>query len=215
MNIRLKSLTRTFICLGLAALLSISSISSATEDPVPIIKSAVDSMVVSFTADRQQLENSQTRLFHLVDRIAGPLFDFDYISKLVLAGNWKTATSKQRREFAHELKRLLIATYAIALFQYTGNETMSFDETRVKQKKSIKFASVRGQFQIDNGTPIDMVYSMVQKPGENWKIYNLTVADLNMVLNYRNVIQSSIHKDGFDGTIALMKTNNDRSYSSE
>ena len=215
MNIRLKFLTRTFICLGLAALLGTSSISSATEDPVPVIKNAVDSMIVSFTADRQQLENSQTRLFDLVDRIASPLFDFDYISKLVLAANWKTATSKQRREFAHELKRLLIATYAIALFQYTGNETMSFDETRIKQKKSMKFANVRGKFRVDTGTPIDMVYSMMQKPEENWKIYNLTVADLNMVLNYRNVFQSSILKDGLDGTIALMKTNNDRSYSSE
>jgi hypothetical protein len=31
-----------------------------------------------------------------------------------------------------------------------------------------------------------------------------------MVLNYRSVIQASIHSEGLDGTIASMKENNDR-----
>ena len=214
MKTRLKSLVRPFICLGLVALLGVSSTSSssAIEQPAPVIQSAIDSILASFSANRKQLENNRKQLFDLVDQIASPLFDFDYISQLILGPNWKTATVQQRGEFAQEIKRLLIATYATALFLYTGNETISFDETSVKQRKSIKFATMRGQFETGEGSKVDMVYSLMQKPGENWKIYNLTVAGLNVVLNYRNVIQSFILKDGIDGMIALMKTNNDKSY---
>ncbi len=211
---RLKSAGRPLICLGLAALLGVSSTSTSSviERPVPVIQGAIDSILVSLSANREQLENDRKQLFDLVDRIASPLFDFDYIAKLILGINWKTATAQQRGEFAYEIKRLLIATYATALFLYTGNETISFDETSIRQRKSINFATVRGYFQSADNRKFDMVYSLVQQPGENWKIYNLTVADLNMVLNYRNVVQSAILKDGIEGTIALMKANNDKSY---
>ena len=214
LQIRLKSLIRPFIYLGLVALAGGSPISSSSiiEQPVPVIQSAIDSMLVAFADNRKQLENDRKQLFGLVDRIASPLFDFNYIAKLILGTNWKTATMQQRREFAHEVNRLLIATYATALFLYTGNETISFDETSVKQRRSTKFSTVRGHFRSGGGSKFDIVFFLLQKPGESWKIYNLTVADLNMVLNYRNVIQASILKDGLDGTIALMKANNDKSY---
>ncbi len=214
LKIGLKSLVRFFLCLGLAVLPGVSSTSalSVVEQPVPAIQSTIDSLLASFSTDRKQLENNHKQLFDLVDRIASPMFEFDYIAKLILGANWKTATTQQRREFAHEIKRLLIATYATALFLYTGNEAVSFDETSIKQKKSRNFATVRGHFQTADGSRFDMVYSLMQKPGENWKIYNLTVADLNVVLNYRNVVQSAILKNGIESTIALMKTNNDKSY---
>ncbi len=212
LKIRLVSRVRRFVCLGLVALAAVSVSSASEQQPAPIIQSAIDSILVSLAADRKQLESDHKKLFDLVDRIASPLFDFDYIAKLVLGANWKTATVQQRREFAHEIKRLLIATYATALFRYTGNEIISFDETSVRQKKSVKFATVQGSLRTGDGSKFDLVYSLMQKPADSWKIYNLSVADLNVVLNYRNVIQSSIRKDGIDGVIALMKTNNDKSY---
>ncbi len=212
---RLKFLIRPFLCLGLAALLGVSSASASSgvvEQPVPAIQSTIDSILVSFSTERKQLENNRQQLFDLVDRIASPMFDFEYIAKLILGTNWKTATGQQRREFAYEIKRLLIATYATALFLYTGDETIAFEETSIKQRKSINFATVHGYFRSADDRKFDMVYSLMQKPGDKWKIYNLTVADLNVVLNYRNVVQSIILKDGIEGTIALMKTNNDKSY---
>ncbi len=212
----LQSLVCSLLCLGLVVLPGVSSVSASAattaSQPVSAIQNTIDSMLVSFLDRRKQLENDRRQLFDLVDRIASPMFDFDYIARLILGTNWKTATVQQRSEFAHEMKRLLIATYANALFLYTGGESVSFGETSSKQRKSINFATVRGYFQNADGRKFDMVYSLMQKPGESWKIYNLTVSDLNIVLNYRNVIQAAIRKDGIDGTIARMKTNNDQSY---
>ena len=205
---------RRFFCLGLVMLSAVcqAPARAVDEQPAAVIQRAIDSVTASLATERKQLEENREQLFELIDRVASPLFDFDYIAKLILGTNWKMASVEQRKEFAHEIKRLLIATYATALFSYTGEEVIAFEETSVKQRKSVKFATVRGYFQSGDSSKFDMVYYLVQRPAENWKIYNLTVAELNVVLNYRNVIQASILKEGIAGMIASMKANNDKSY---
>ena len=89
---------------------------------------------------------------------------------------------------------------------------MEFGETKIKEKKGVKFGTVNTEVTINDGAPIPVVYSMLQHPDQDWKIYNLTVGSLNMVLNYRNVIQSSIHSDGLDKVISDIKENNDKNY---
>jgi len=184
----------------------------AADDPAAVIDQAVQSLIGEFTSSRSELEGNNQAVYELVDRVAGPLFDFGYISKLVMGKTWKSASDVQKQEFATEFKRLLIVTYATALFQYTGNEAMTFGETKIKEKKGRRFATVNTEVTVNEGGPIPVVYSMVENADSDWKVYNLTVGDLNMVINYRNVIQSSIHSEGLDGTIASMKANNDRNY---
>jgi phospholipid transport system substrate-binding protein len=185
---------------------------ATNDDPAAVIDSTVQSLFDEFTASRERLELNKTELFVLVNDIASPLFDFNYISKLVLAKSWKNASEQQKTDFAIEFKRLLIVTYATALFQYTGKETMSFGETGFREKKGVKLAKVNTEVFINEGAPISVVYDMIKKADGEWKIYNLTVGDLNMVLNYRNVIQSSIQSDGLDALILSMKENNQKHY---
>ena len=195
------------ICVGNSA-----GYAAANDDPALVIDSTVKSLFDEFTASRDRLESNKDELFVLVNDIASPLFDFNYISKLVLAKSWKKASEQQKTDFALEFKRLLIVTYATALFQYTGEETMSFGETGFREKKGVKLAKVNTEVFINEGSPIPVVYDMIKKEDGDWKIYNLTVGDLNMVLNYRNVIQSSIQSDGLDALILSMKENNQKHY---
>jgi phospholipid transport system substrate-binding protein len=202
--------------LGLLAVLTISmsqfsiALANASDDPSHVVEKTVNELLDEFIERRDELEQNNKDLFELVDRVASPLFDFNYISRLVLAKSWKKASEQQRLQFAEEFKNLIIVTYATALFRYTGDETMEFGETGIKERKGVKFGTVNTEVTISGGPPIPVVYSLIKKPDESWKIYNLTVGDLNMVLNYRNVIQSTIHNEGLDGMIASMKENNDK-----
>ncbi len=207
-----RGAVRLLVVLALAILQFSGPLTYANDDPSIIVEKTVNQLFEEFTANREQLLGNNSDLFNLVDRVASPLFDFDYISKLVLAKSWKKATEQQRNQFAEEFKNLIIVTYATALFRYTGDETMEFEESGIKERKGIKFGTVNTKVKISDGPPIPVVYSLIKKPDEQWKIYNLTVGDLNMVLNYRNVIQSTIHSEGLDGTIASMKANNDKYY---
>ncbi len=197
----------------IAAMLVISPAQSSEDDPAVFIENTVRNLLAEFTAGRDEYEADRTALFEMVDRMASPAFGFRYMSKLVLARSWKTASARQREDFSEEFRRLMIVTYATGLTEYVGTETMEFRETKVREKKGTLLATVQTEVTInDNAPPLPVVYSLIRKKGENWKVYNLTVGSLNMVLNYRNVIQSLIHSEGLQGMIDNLRTNNDRNF---
>ena len=209
----LKPITTTLFLAVLLLSTGTASRAAANGDPATQIDATVKQLFGEFTDSRAELEANKAELFKLVDRIASPLFDFGYIARLVMGKNWKNASDGQKTEFAEEFKNLLIVTYATALFQYTGKEQMNFGETVYREKKGVQFAKVNTEVIIsEGGKSVPAVYDMILRDAKDWKIYNLTVGDLNMVLNYRSVLQSSIHSEGLDGTIAMMKENNNRSY---
>lgn len=196
-----------FICAML-----VIPLAQPSDDPAIFIENTVNNLLGEFTERRDQLEGDKKALFELVDRVAGPAFSFNYMSKLVLARNWKKASVQQRQDFAEEFRRLMIVTYATGLTDYVGNEKMIFRETKIKERKGAIFGTVTTEVTIGDNVPLLVVYSLVKAEGENWKVYNLTVGSLNMVLNYRKVIQSLIHSEGIDGMINSLKNNNDRNY---
>ena len=192
------------LCLATTAL--------ADENPELIIESTVQNLLDSFTAQKEELADDKQKLFKLVDDIALPLFDFQRISKLVLAKNWKKANDTQRDEFGEEFKKLLIGTYATALFQYTGNEKMVFKNTKISEKKGRKFATVESEVTLSSGPGIPVNYSMMLSKDGDWKIYNMNIAGLNMVTSYRKTYAAAISAQGIDGLIQSMRETNARNY---
>ena len=73
---------------------------STGDDPARIIDDAVQTLFGEVTERREELNGQPSELFELVDRVASPHFDFNYISKLVLAKSWKKASDVQREGFA-------------------------------------------------------------------------------------------------------------------
>ncbi len=185
---------------------------AVNDNPAIIVEKTVNALLGEFSEKRAQLQDNNRELFELVNRIASPLFDFDYIAKLVLAKSWKKASAQQRKTFANEFKRLIIVTYSTALFQYTGNKTIAFGKSKIKEKKGVKFGTVNTEINLGEGNTIPVNYSLIQRNDQQWKIYNLTVGSLNMVLNYRNIIQASVHSEGLARVIVSMKANNDKHY---
>ncbi len=179
--------------------------------PEQAIESAVQELLDEFTKRRAELAGDKSALYAMVDQYTRSHFDFEKISKLVLAKNWKTATDSQRNAFSNEFRTLLIRTYATALFQYTGKETMEFKSSQIKERNGIKSATVETEVTLSEGPGIQVTYSMVlDNNNDNWKVYNMTIAGVNMVTNYRNTYGASIRSLGLDGLIESMKEANSR-----
>ncbi|MEM7194821.1 MAG: ABC transporter substrate-binding protein [Pseudomonadota bacterium] len=209
----LEKLVKKLLFSMFAACLVIQPV-NALDQPDVTIETTVQELLDEFTANKASLQGNKRELFALVDRIALPLFDFDRISKLVLAKNWKNASAQQRKDFALEFKRLLIGSYATALFQYTGKEKMVFTSTNIKEKKGKKFATVKSEVTLSSGPGIPVNYSLMLNENDQWKIYNMDIAGLNMVTSYRKTYGSTIRSKGVDGLIESMKLTNEKNYGS-
>ena len=209
MNVKL---VQTMNSLLFAAYIMLATPAMALDKPDLLIENTVQTLLDEFTSQRDQLEADKRKLFALVDRIAVPLFDFERISKLVLAKNWKRASKQQRKDFGEEFKKLLIGTYATALFHYTGTESMSFVGSIITERRGRKFAEVNTEVTLSNGPPIPVEYSMILSDDGQWKIFNLTIEGLNMITNYRNAYGSAINTQGIDGLIQSMKQANAKNF---
>ena len=209
LNLPLKqSVSRLLICVGL--LMPVSSL--ALEEPHVLIEKTVQSLLDEFTSQREALEADKRELYALVDRVAAPLFDLKRISKLVLANHWKQASPQQREEFTEEFKKLLIGTYATALFNYTGDEKITFTGSEITERKGRKSAVVRSEITLSGGQPpVPVDYWLLLGKDERWRIYNLEVAGLNLITNYRNTYAAAISGLGMDGVIDSMKQVNAKS----
>lgn len=201
-------LTRVLVAAVVAAgaLSASPAPAAAADEPQVAIEMAVEKLLAQFTARRDELEADKRALFALVDEVASPLFDFERIAKLVLAQNWRRADARQRLDFQDAFRQLLIATYATALHQYSGDERMTFTTSNITERRGRKFAQVQSEITLADGAPpIAVEYSLLQGKDGAWKIYNLSVGSLNMIINFRNTYAAAVGERGLDGVIEDMR----------
>ncbi len=195
-----------------AVLVASSTFSHAEDDPATLLDQTIQSALKEFSESRNRLAGDMPALLLLLDRTVVPLFDFDRIARLVLAKHWKNASQQQRDAFSVEFKRLMIATYSSALFKYNGEQYVKILDKEIKEKKQRFLATVRTELVLGGGSaPVPVDYFMIRTGDDGpWRIYNLSVAGLNMVINYRGVFQSAILEKGLTGTIDSLRESNDR-----
>jgi phospholipid transport system substrate-binding protein len=68
-------------------------------------------------------------------------------------------------------------------------------------------ATVRNQFIRPGGKPVLVDYSM-RKTGEGWKIYDIVVEGVSLVLTYRSEFDAVVKQEGIDGLIKRLAGKN-------
>jgi phospholipid transport system substrate-binding protein len=181
--------------LGLAVSL-FASVSVAANTPEEVIKHTTDEVLTRVRAEEAMLKADTGKLYGLVNEMIIPHFDFDAASRLVLGKHWRGATDAQRARFVDAFKKLLVRTYANALFQYV-DETITFKQT-VSDGNQVW---VKTEVSQGNAQPIPVNYRMHQNNGE-WKAIDVYVDGISLVVTYRGDFGSRVSQSGLDGLIA-------------
>ncbi len=116
-------------------------------------------------------------------------FDFRLISALALGKNWKRFSPDERKEFADVFSQLLGNTY-IAKIQgeYQDEQVLFVGEEVLSKKKAVVKTVIKRQSQ---EIPVD--YKMRFKKGA-WKVYDIHVEGIGLVLNYRRQFNAFLSK---------------------
>jgi phospholipid transport system substrate-binding protein len=154
------------------------------------------SLFASVSVAANTPEADTGKLYGLVNEMIIPHFDFDAASRLVLGKHWRGATDTQRARFVDAFKKLLVRTYANALFQYV-DETITFKQT-VSDGNQVW---VKTEVSQGNAQPIPVNYRMHQNNGE-WKAIDVYVDGISLVVTYRGDFGSRVSQSGLDGLIS-------------
>ncbi len=116
--------------------------------------------------------------------IVGGAFDFEDVSKMALAKNWRLFSAAEQKQFVAVFSELLGQTYIEKIQAEYNSETIAYaGEEMVAEKRGV----VKTAIQRSNG-PIPVDYK-VRKRDNQWKIYDVMVEGVSLVKNYRTQFQ--------------------------
>ncbi len=119
-------------------------------------------------------------------------FDMPRISKFVLGRYWNDASDQDRRQFEKLFEDYVVRSYAARFGEYSG-ETVKITNSRPESETS---TIVQSQIVRPNGAPPAKVDWRVRKDASGFKIIDVDVEGVSMVLTQREQFSSVIQRNG-------------------
>lgn len=198
------------IALLFALLLGLSEtgLAVAQSSPQAMVENTSQQMIQALHANQQALQADRSKIYGLVHQIVLPHFDFELMSQWVLGKHWRQATPEQRTQFTDEFRTLLVRSYGGALLEY-ADEKIIFPPAPAPTADSQE-TTVHSVVQVKNGDPININYSLRFRNGD-WKVYDVTVNGVSLVINYRSTFANEIRDGGMDAVIGHLRERNAKS----
>ncbi len=190
----------------LLSLVLLAAPAAATLSVAPrlVVEEATEQMIVAITDERALIDAQPGRVQELATQILAPHFDFERMSARVLGKNWQKADAAQRQRFMEEFRSLLVRTYSTALWGYYDQQ---INYLPVREGANGKTAIVRTEILPTGGQPIPINYAMYTN-GTNWRVYDVSVDGISLVINYRSSFTAMVRRIGLDGLIDKLAMRN-------
>ncbi len=185
------------------AIIAFASEAGTEDSAEALVKSTTDNVLRVLEKERDLIQKDPGRIYGIVDEYIIPNFDFERMSQRVLGKFWLRATKDQQDRFQAQFQTLLVRTYATALREYS-NQKVEFLPSRPRGDGEV---SVRTQIVQSGGPPISIDYEL-RKNSEQWKVYDVTIEGVSLVINYRSTFASEIRSNGLDALIERLAKHN-------
>lgn len=176
----------------------------AQESPDVLIKKVTDEVLMIVRQDKDIQGGNTKKAVELVEVKVLPHFDFQRMTALAMGRDWRKASDEQKQRLSEEFKTLLVRTYSNAL---TGYKDQTIRYTPVKMQSGDSDVVVRTEILQPGGRPVQLNYS-VEKLGEAWKVYDVVVAGVSLVTNYRDTFNQEVRANGVDGLLLMLANRN-------
>ena len=176
----------------------------AQEAPDALVQQVTEEVLEIVRKDKDIQGGSTQKVIDLVDKKVLPHFNFPHMTALAMGKDWKKATPPQQQALTHEFKTLLVRTYANAL---TGYKNQKIVYKPFKMNAGETDVLVRTEVLQPGSKPVQLDYSLEKLDG-GWKVYDVVVAGISLVTNYRDQFGQEVRNGGIDGLVASISAKN-------
>lgn len=196
---------KTIRGLALAAMLIGSSIAAqAAMGPDALVKEVTTEVLDIVRADKAIQAGDSRAAVELVEDKVLPHFDFRVMTSLAVGRDWRQASKEQQEKLVTEFTTLLVRTYSNALTTYRDQR---IDYKPLRAAEGDTDVTVRTEVRQPGARPVSIDYAL-EKQGEEWKVYDVVVAGVSLVTNYRSSFANEVRSSGIDGLIASLEEKN-------
>jgi len=194
-----------FLIAGVACLMALVP-ARAQQDlgPEELVRKVTQDVLDAIRSDRQLAAGDRQKALKLAEEKVLPHIDFEEATRLAVGRAWARAAPEQRKKLVEEFRRMLVRTYSSAISAYEG-QTMQVLPVRMKPGDTE--VTVHNRYIRAGGKPLPVDYQM-HKTAEGWKIYDITVEGVSLVLTYRSEFDALVKQSGIDGLIKRLEEKN-------
>ncbi|MGD8643640.1 MAG: ABC transporter substrate-binding protein [Chromatiales bacterium] len=171
------------------------SVAWADSAPKAVVQDVTDKVLAVLNDKSMDKSAKREKLRELI----APVFDFEAMSRSILAQDWKKASPEQQKRFIELFQKVLENTYITALETYAG-QTVEYGKEDVEGRK----ATVETFIIQPNGVKTPVVYKLFEKDGQ-WHGYDFVAEGISLIRNYRSSLRNIAQTKGIDGVIAEME----------
>lgn len=195
---------KLFCLLLLASFVSLAQAQATEMAPDVMVKNVTNEVLQAIRGDKDIQSGNSKKAMDFIETKVQQHFNFAHMTQLGLGRDWKSASAAQQKQLTDEFHTLLVRTYAKALTEYK-NQTIEFKpfkmaagETDVKVKTQVNQAGSKA-------IPLD--YYLEKSPA-GWKVYDIEVEGISLVINYRESFAAEVRSGGIDGLIKSLQAKN-------
>jgi phospholipid transport system substrate-binding protein len=189
---------------AVAALVLLPVSALAQEAPDALVKRVSQEVLQIVRTDPLVQAGNEARIREVIEVKLLPNFDFARMTALAMGRNWRAATPEQQQRLTDEFRALLVRTYSGALNQYR-NETIDYKPLRANPGDTE--VVVRTVVVKPGANPVQIDYSM-EKKADGWKAFDVAVAGVSLVTNYRDEFNAQIQAGGVEGLLKTLVAKN-------
>jgi phospholipid transport system substrate-binding protein len=172
--------------------------------PDQLVQKITDEVLAAIKSDKQLASGDRQKAVKLAEEKVLPYVDFEQATRLAVGRAWREATPEQKKRLVTEFRNMLVRTYSNAISTYEG-QTLKVLPSRGKADP--EDTTVRTQFMRAGGQPLPIDFAM-RKTDQGWKVYDIVVDGVSLVLTYRSEFDAIVKQKGIDGLIQALANKN-------
>ncbi len=198
----MKTITSLFFALLLPFAPALQAQTAAKDQsPEDMVRQITTDVLDAIKQDKGLQTGDKQKALALAEQKVLPHLDFTEMTRLAAGRTWNTATADQKERLVASFRAMLVRTYANAIDVYRG-QTMMVEPARVPTAATE--ATVRNRYVSPGRRPTPVDYAMRKTNGE-WKIYDIVVDGISLVLTYRAQFEESARASGVEGLIKQLQ----------
>ena len=172
--------------------------------PDEMVKTAATGVTTVLKSDPAILGNP-AKLKELIENKLLPNFNFQRMTQLAMGRNWAKASPEQQTALTKEFQTLLVRTYSGALASFRNN---TIDYKPLRMTAADTDVTVKTVVNQANGQGIPIDYSLEKAADGSWKAYDIIVAGVSLVTNYRDEFNTVIRDQSVDALVKQLQAKN-------
>ena len=172
--------------------------------PDVLVRTVTLEVVDIIQKDKEIQGGDHKKVIPIIETKVLPHFNFQSMTASAVGRNWDKANAGQKARLVEEFKTLLVRTYASALASYSNQK---FDFRPLRAKPTDTDVTVHVRILQPGNQPVTIDYDMEKRP-DGWKAWDVRVAGISLVANYRTECDNIIRESGVDGLIKTLRTKN-------